>query len=142
MERNDAKDLRVEIRKIRYFHDKIAVLKAKVDEAEAQIDNATAPHSPQGMEYIGAARALSFLGKESYINSKIKERDDYKDELWLFSKRCERAEKAYMKLLDTTDDKKLVVDFFSGKYSNKELEIKHSITNPSRAIENLLMDCL
>ena len=94
------------------------------------------------MEYIGAAKTLSYLGKESYINSKISERDDYKDELWFFSKRCERAEKAYMMLLDTTEEKLFVIDYFSGKYSHQEIELKHNISNPQRRIESMLMDCM
>ena len=142
MKRDDAKDVVDEIRKIPYFRRKLTELKKTVDLMQEQIDTATAPHSPQGIENIGAARVLSFAGKEAYLNFKIKEMGRYEEKLKRFSYRYDTAQTNFLKLLEVAEDKEFVQDYFSGKYSSQELERKHSVTKAYRKIVGIVMDSL
>ena len=142
MNRFDAKYVIQEINNLPYYQHKINELKEKIDEVQSQIDNATAPHSPQGIENTGAAKAVSFSGKESYLNLKITEKDRLTKMSAKFSERYVDAQLNYYMILDNTEEKDYVKDYFSGKFSKQELEMKYSVTKAYRKILNVVMDCM
>lgn len=140
MNRYDAKYVIQEINNLPYYQHRVSDLKARIDEVQTQIDSATAPHSPQGIEATGAAKAISFSGKESYLNLKITEKDTLMKRFTKFSERYSEAQMYYFMLLDSTEEKPFVVDYFSGKYTKQELEMRYNITKAYRKIVSVVMD--
>ena len=140
MKRYDAKYVIQEINNLPYYQRKVSDLKERIDEVQSQIDNATAPHSPQGMEVTGAAKAISFSGKESYLNLKITEKDTLMKRFTKFSERYSEAQMYFFMILDTTEEKAFVSDYFSNKYTKQELELRYNITKAYRKILSVVMD--
>ena len=141
MNRYDAEHVIKEIKSIPYYQHKLVELKGKLDIVQEQIDNATVPRSPQGIEQTGAANVPSFSGKEAYLNLKITEKDKLTKKYAKFTDRFSEAQVSYFKIIDQTEEKDYVVDYFSRKYSMKELEDRYNITRAYRKIRDIIMDC-
>lgn len=141
MKIRDAKYVIKEINNISYYTDQLIELDEIVSDLQTKIDNATVPHSPQGMENTGAERAFSFNGKDSYLNEKITQKDKAIEARRLYAILYDRARKWYRNILDETDDKDFVIDYFNGRLSKQEIEMKYCISKAYKKIVDIVMDC-
>ncbi len=142
MNKEDAQYTIKEIGWMEYYGRKTDSLKKQLEEVQRQIDNATAPKSPQGTENIGAGRSLSFTGKESYLNLKITQKDRIEKEIRKYSERYTDALVSYYILLDQTDEKGFVEDYFGKKMSKADIETKYHIQKAYRKIVSIVMEAL
>lgn len=140
MNKDDARFIIGEIRNMEYYARNADSLKKRIDEIQLQIETATDPKSPQGYENIGAGRSLLFAGKEAYIAAKITE----KDELTIYYKKlAERfidAQRYYFEILDNTEEKEFVQDYFNNQLSRQQLEEKYHINKARRKMIQIIID--
>lgn len=139
MNREDAKYVINEIKWMSYYEKKALAIQSKIELIQMQIETATDPSSPQGQEYIGEGKSLSFVGKESYMLKKITERDDLIAEYNKWKKRFVEADMNYRMIVDQTDEPNFVQDYFSKKYSSQQLEEMYHTPKAFRKIVQLVM---
>lgn len=142
MNREDATYTIKEIAWIGYYKRKAERLREQIAEVQRQIDNATSPSSPQGHESIGAGRSMTFSGKESYLNLKITQKGQLEKEFRKFSGRYTDAMVSYYMLLDQTEERQFVEDYFGNVYSKADLEAKYHIQKAYRKIQAIVMEAL
>ena len=142
MNRDDARYLIKELEYMGYLSRKVSTLKKEVEQIQRQIDEATEPSSPNGHEYTGAARAMSYAGKESYLNMKISDRDKKQAEYRKWLDRYIDAQMAYYTIMDLTDEKDFVKDYFSGIYTKAEIEQRYNITKAWKRLLSIVMNTL
>lgn len=142
MNREDARYIINEITWMEYYGRKADELKKRIEEVQSQIDNATSPKSPQGHENIGAGRSMTFAGKESYLNLKITQKDKYAKDQQKFSERFIDAQISYYLIIDQTDEKDFVRDYFSKKYTKQELEEMYHIAKAYKKLVQVVMNAI
>ncbi len=142
MNREDARYVIKEIEWMDYYGRKAEKLKEQIATIQLQIDTATAPSSPQGHENIGAGRSLSFAGKESYLNHKITEKDRLTKDYNKFSARYIDAQMNYYLIIDQTEEKDFVKDYFSKEYTKQQLEDIYHTPKAYRKIVQVVMSAI
>ena len=142
MNREEAKYVINEIRWMDFYERTAETYRNRIEMIQMQIDTATDPSSPQGHEYIGEGRSLTFAGKSSYMNKKITERDELIPEYNKWKNRYIEANINFRMLLDRTEEKDFVADYFSRKFSASQLEEKYHISKPHRRIIQIVMNSL
>lgn len=142
MNKEDALFTVNEIRWMDYYKRRAEQLKIKIETVQYQMEHATDPTSPQGHESIGAGRSLSFEGKDTYINMKIEEEQRLSKEYAKFSARYIEAQVAYFRILDQTDEKDFVRDYFSKKYTLQQLEEMYHTARAHRKLVQVVMNAI
>ena len=142
MNREDAQYTVNEIWWMDYYKRKAEQLKIRIETVQYQMEHATDPTSPQGHENIGAGRSLSFEGKESYMNLKMKEEEELTKEYKKFSSRYIDAQVMYRQILDQTEEKDFVRDYFSKKYTLQQLEEMYHTAKAKRKLVQVVMNSI
>lgn len=131
-----------EIRQMDFYRRTAEQLKIKIETVRYQREHATDPTSPQGHEYIGAGKSLTFEGKESYMHQKMKEEEDLTVEYKKFSTRYIDAQLWYYNIVDQTEEKDFVRDYFSKKYTKQQLEEMYHTPKAYRKMVQIVMNAL
>ena len=142
MNREDAVYTIKEIEFLDYYSRRVEKLKKQIDILRQQIDTATSPTSPQGYENIGAGKSMNFAGKESYLNYKITEKDKLTREYQKFRDKFIDAQVLYLLIVDQTDEKDFVKDYFSKKYTKQQLESMYHTTKAYRKLVQVVMNAI
>ena len=142
MNREDARYVIKELEFMSYYSRKAGKAKEQLNRIQQQIDDVSSPKSPQGHENIGAGRSLTFDGNEAYLNLKFTQQKDTEKEYKKWNDRFVDAQIQYYTILDQTDEKDFVRDYFSKKYSMTQIEEMYNTTRASRKIIQIVMNAL
>lgn len=132
LSRKDAQYVISEIRFRGYYESRAKELSRAIDDIEAQISRISNPVSPNGRVKIGyrppGNDGRMFQAMEAGINSLITRQMEIEQEMSVFVKRKEKAEKYLSQLLESSEEK-LVKDFFCSAKTHRQIEREHHISN-------------